>query len=172
VRRHLVSLVVLAIAAAFPALISAGEVQGAESKGDPYAPEVKETVLLSFQDRSPWIPWDSGTLEFDVENPQGVKKHVALKFAGEGHVRLTSLLIVTSDWSVDLASYIATLTTPLPNRSTVGLTWTNTGAIEQLVLNLPYLTERERPCLQMSLVIEATGVIRSTYDTPSESCQP
>ena len=104
-------------------------VNGAESQSDPYAPEVKETELISMGNQSPWIAWDSGALEFDVESPQGVKKHVAVNFVGQGDIRLTSLVVTTSDWSIDLTGYVATLTTPVPNRTTVGLTWTDTGAI-------------------------------------------
>jgi hypothetical protein len=136
---------------------------------DAYAPEVKETILVS-QGNANSIAWDSGTLEFDIRNPQGANKHVSVTFGGVGDVRVTSLVVATTDWRADITNYAARLTTPVTSRIRVDqLTWSGTGDIEQIIVGMPYLTD-DGVCLEMSLVIEATGVLRSRYDVPGGDC--
>jgi len=110
-----------------------------------------------------------------VTNERQETKHVSVKFEGVGDINLRSLTVSTNAWSMDVSDYVRRLTTPVPARIRVSPFFSNSGEIEQLILELPYLTSQE--CRTLALHIEATGVVRSTdnktEDTAGENrCRP
>src|SRR5262245_50497060 len=60
--------------------------------------------------------WDTGVLERTVTNKLNQQKTVNIRFSAQPEERLNSVVLSTTDWILDLSSYVRDLSNPVPNR--------------------------------------------------------
>ena len=139
----------------------------------------QEFPLITGTSRSP-TGWDDGQMEFRVVNPNNptVRKSVVVRFAGESGNNLTSLTMVTPDWTLDLTTYARGLFWPFPNRIRLSMGFlAESGKIPDVSLGLPYFVrppefpdqiERWR-CTELTLLIREGRVVSQATSVPERA---
>jgi hypothetical protein len=124
--------------------------------------------------------WDTGALERTVTNNLNQRKTVAIRFSARPDERLNSVVLSTTDWSLDLSSYVRDLLHPVPHRIGVAFapdSFDDAGKIRRLHFSLPHFARTVDPlnnsisdlCTVLNLEITAGQVGRvETVRAPDE----
>jgi hypothetical protein len=132
-------------------------------------------AVIHVEDAPRYLGWDDGSLTVKLKGPTGKLKLITLKFSGEHKENLRQLLIVTTDWSVDITSYVAQRPFPFISRATIVVPrWTKSGDISDVYFNMPYSKDgRADGCMIFEIAI-SLGKIVMNDQSPArpDRCAP
>jgi hypothetical protein len=136
-----------------------------------------ETITVTNWDPYP-AHWADGTLSTRLINPRGEKKTVSLQFQFSEitHVsrKLKYLLVSLPNRRIDIRPFVSEEATLFPTRAIILIpSWTDTGEIEDLHIEVPYSLDHPERCGLLKVNLNQKGVIdRSTTETTLDRCSP
>jgi hypothetical protein len=134
-----------------------------------------EGSVIHVEDAPRYLGWDDGSLTVKLKGPTGKLKLITLKFSGEHKESLRQVLIVTTDWSVDISSHVASRPFPFINRATIVVPrWTKSGDISDVYFNMPYSKDGSADgCMTFEIAIALGKVVMSDQSpTQPDRCAP
>jgi hypothetical protein len=149
----------------------------ADSKRTDPLVDLPENHTITVQEPTPWAGWDEGSFVVNFQNPRNETKAVTITFRGVRQKSLTSLVVSTPDWRVDVTNHVKNLVSPFPNRIGLVFSWDSAGRFDEMLLNLPFLLSEDRSlgtearCRSWEIDIKAGRVTSSgVSNSPARRC--